>query len=192
MNLTENKQIRIAILDLYEGAENQGMRCIREIINQWGEVHNLNVLFDEFDVRRSKEIPNLSYDIFISTGGPGSPLESEGSDWDNAYFKWFDTVEKWNTDPSNLSRTELNNQLLLYRDLNIIPCWNRHYRRFRLITIELQPALGREIRIQRQLLFNFLNALFISIIAGGASVLPAIIGVLVTSCFATLLRVGWH
>ena len=107
MNLTENKQIRIAILDLYEGAENQGMRCIREIINQWGEVHNLNVLFDEFDVRRSKEIPNLSYDIFISTGGPGSPLESEGSDWDNAYFKWFDTVEKWNTDPSNSNKKHI-------------------------------------------------------------------------------------
>jgi len=107
MNLTENKQIRIAILDLYEGAENQGMRCIREIINQWGEVHNLNVLFDEFDVRRSKEIPNLSYDIFISTGGPGSPLESEGSDWDNAYFKWFDTVEKWNTDPSNTNKKHI-------------------------------------------------------------------------------------
>ena len=104
MDLTENKQIRIAILDLYEGAENQGMRCIREIINQWGEVHNLNVLFDEFDVRRSIEIPDLSYDIFISTGGPGSPLETEGSDWDNAYFKWFDALEKWNTDPSNTNK----------------------------------------------------------------------------------------
>ncbi len=104
MDLTENKQIRIAILDLYEGAENQGMRCIREIINQWGEVHNLNVLFDEFDVRRSIEIPDLSYDIFISSGGPGSPLETEGSDWDNAYFKWFDALEKWNTDPSNTNK----------------------------------------------------------------------------------------
>ena len=107
MDLTENKQIRIAILDLYEGAENQGMRCIREIINQWGEVHNLNVQFDEFDVRRSIQIPDLSYDIFISTGGPGSPLETEGSDWDNAYFKWFDTVEKWNTDPSNTNKKHI-------------------------------------------------------------------------------------
>ncbi len=101
MNLTENRQIRIAILDLYESAENQGMRCIREIINQWGEVHNLDVLFNEFDVRSKIEIPDLSYDIFISTGGPGSPLETEGSDWDNAYFKWFDAVEKWNIDLSN-------------------------------------------------------------------------------------------
>jgi hypothetical protein len=32
--------IRIAILDLYEGQPNQGMRCLREIINQWSEYHH--------------------------------------------------------------------------------------------------------------------------------------------------------
>lgn len=101
MLFTGNKQIRVAILDLYEGAENQGMRCIREIINLWSEANNLDVLVEEFDVRQKSETPDLSYDIFISTGGPGSPLESEGSDWDNNYFKWFDTVEKWNNDITN-------------------------------------------------------------------------------------------
>ena len=34
MNNAE-KTIRIAILDLYEGQANQGMRCIREIIAEW-------------------------------------------------------------------------------------------------------------------------------------------------------------
>ncbi|OIR05772.1 glutamine amidotransferase [mine drainage metagenome] len=101
MLFTGNKQIRIAILDLYEGAENQGMRCIREIINLWSEANNLDVLVEEFDVRQKLETPDLSYDIFISTGGPGSPLESEGSNWDNNYFKWFDAVEKWNNDITN-------------------------------------------------------------------------------------------
>ncbi len=104
MRFTMNKQIRIAILDLYEGAENQGMRCIREIINQWGETNNFDVLVDEFNVRQKLETPDLSYDIFISTGGPGSPLESEGSDWDNNYFKWFDAVEKWNNDFANTNK----------------------------------------------------------------------------------------
>lgn len=104
MLFTANKQIRVAILDLYEGAENQGMRCIREIINLWSEANNLDVLVEEFDVRQKLETPDLSYDIFISTGGPGSPLESEGSDWDNNYFKWFDTVEKWNNDITNIHK----------------------------------------------------------------------------------------
>jgi len=93
--------IRIAILDLYEGQPNQGMRCIREIINQWGEFHQYDVEWDEFDVRQHNEVPDLSYDIYISSGGPGSPLESIGSSWEDAYFKWLDAVEKWNSNPEN-------------------------------------------------------------------------------------------
>jgi len=43
MNWTEKKSIRIAILDMYEGVTNQGMRCIREIINQFGENNHLDI-----------------------------------------------------------------------------------------------------------------------------------------------------
>jgi hypothetical protein len=49
--------IRIAILDLYEGQPNQGMRCLREIINQWSEYHHLDVSLDEFDVRQKANCP---------------------------------------------------------------------------------------------------------------------------------------
>ena len=74
--------IRIAILDLYNGQANQGMRCLRQIIKEWSAAHLLTVQLDEFEVRRFKQVPDLSYDIYISSGGPGSPLESEGSDWE--------------------------------------------------------------------------------------------------------------
>ena len=107
MSWTENKQIRIAILDLYEGVENQGMRCIREIINQWSDSSNIEVTVDEFEVRGSLEIPDLSYDVYISTGGPGSPLDSKGSDWDNAYFKWYESVESWNKEISNENKKHI-------------------------------------------------------------------------------------
>jgi len=96
--------IRIAILDLYEGQPNQGMRCIREIINQWSEFYNLETQFDEFEVRLQQEVPDLSYDIYISSGGPGSPLESEGSEWEGVYFNWFSEVEEWNRNPVNLNK----------------------------------------------------------------------------------------
>jgi homoserine O-succinyltransferase len=92
--------LRIAILDLYEGQPNQGMRCLREIINQWGEFHGIDVSWDEFDVRQQNAVPDLSYDIFISSGGPGSPLESIGSAWEEAYFGWLDSVQAWNNDPT--------------------------------------------------------------------------------------------
>ena len=68
--------IKIAILDLYEGAANQGMRCLQQIIDEWQIKNNQNIQLDIFDVRSNLEIPDLSYDVFISSGGPGSPLDT--------------------------------------------------------------------------------------------------------------------
>lgn len=96
-----DKKIRVAILDLYEGAPNQGMRCIRDIVKSYCQQHHLQVTLDEFEVRLSKQIPGLDYDIYISSGGPGSPLESKGSDWENLYFKWISEIEAYNNDPQN-------------------------------------------------------------------------------------------
>jgi homoserine O-succinyltransferase/O-acetyltransferase len=93
-----DKKIRIAILDMNEGQPNQGMRCIREILNQYGETNNLELQWDEFEVRLEKKVPDMSYDIYISSGGPGSPLESEGSEWEEHYFNWLQQVEGWNSD----------------------------------------------------------------------------------------------
>ena len=104
MNRSENKMLRIAILDLYEGVENQGMRCIREIVHHWGEQNNQEVILDEFEVRIKKEIPDTSYDIYISSGGPGNPMESEGLEWEKLYFDWLKKVETWNNDESNLQK----------------------------------------------------------------------------------------
>ena len=88
--------LRVAILDLYEGQANQGMRGIREILNQWSEFNHVELTWDEFDVRQKNEFPDLNYDVYISTGGPGSPLESEGLEWDTNYFNWLASVDAWN------------------------------------------------------------------------------------------------
>lgn len=96
--------IRIAILDMNDGKPNQGMRCLREIVNQWSDYHQLNVEWDEFDVRQDCAVPDLSYDIFLSSGGPGSPLESVGSAWEAAYFNWLESVMAWNNDPLKLHK----------------------------------------------------------------------------------------
>ena len=88
---------RIAILDLYQGVENQGMRCIRQIIAEWSEVNEMEIEVVEFDVRLKKEIPNLDFDVYISSGGPGSPLQSAENDvWEKNYFDWIQTIEDYN------------------------------------------------------------------------------------------------
>ena len=93
--------IRVAILDLYEGQANEGMRCIREILKAYGKKHQITLDFDEFEVRLDQQIPDLTYDLYISSGGPGSPLESENSPWEKKYFHWLQQVEKYNADIKN-------------------------------------------------------------------------------------------
>jgi GMP synthase-like glutamine amidotransferase len=93
-------KVRIAILDLYEGHANEGMRCIREILKQFKASNAVNIEWDEFDVRGKNEVPDMSYDFFISSGGPGDPLESRYSDWEKVYFTWLKNVERWNNNPA--------------------------------------------------------------------------------------------
>ena len=98
------KKIKIAVLDLNEGVKNEGMRCIREIISSIILKNGQTLVWDEFEVRKKIEIPTLEYDIYISSGGPGSPIESEGSDWENKYFNWIRAVENWNKNPNNANK----------------------------------------------------------------------------------------
>lgn len=104
MDFSEKNKIRVAVLDLYEGFPNQGMRCLREILNQFGEINQAELEWDEFDVRLKNETPDLSYDIYISSGGPGSPLESEGSVWEEKYFSWLDEVDRYNASEENTNK----------------------------------------------------------------------------------------
>ncbi len=104
MNFNEKQTVHIAILDLNAGYKNQGMRCIREIIARFGEMNHLNIISKEFDVRLKNELPDTNYDIYISTGGPGSPTESEGLEWDALYFKWIENMERWNNNPANIEK----------------------------------------------------------------------------------------
>ncbi|MEJ7674452.1 MAG: hypothetical protein WKF59_17590 [Chitinophagaceae bacterium] len=59
---------------MYEGYENQGMRCLRELVNQFGDINHIEVECDEFDVRLKSDTPDNSYDIYISTGGSWKPV----------------------------------------------------------------------------------------------------------------------
>jgi GMP synthase-like glutamine amidotransferase len=92
--------VKVAILDLYEGQANQGMRCIREILTEYGHSHGVDLAYNEFEVRRHHQLPDLSFDIYLSSGGPGSPLDSEGSEWEAAYWKWFRQIEQFNSNPA--------------------------------------------------------------------------------------------
>ena len=93
---TEKTSIKVAILDLYAGHPNQGMRCFQDILDKYRKENQLDLSYQVFDVRGNNQVPGTDFDIYISSGGPGSPLESEGSEWENSYFNLIDQIEKHN------------------------------------------------------------------------------------------------
>jgi GMP synthase-like glutamine amidotransferase len=94
--MSERKQIKVAVIDMNNGFPNQGMRGIQELLNSYKENKAPNLTFDLFDLRQKGEIPDLSYDIFISSGGPGSPFDGEGEKWENDFFFLLDEIEGFN------------------------------------------------------------------------------------------------
>jgi homoserine O-succinyltransferase/O-acetyltransferase len=96
--MESNQPVRVAILDLNNQTPNESMRCLREFLASADEATpGFSISVDEFDVRGSNEIPDLSYDIYISSGGPGSPFDGEDHEWENLYFEWARAVLDHNT-----------------------------------------------------------------------------------------------
>lgn len=96
MTQTGKQPMKVAILNFYDGIANEGMRGFREILQRYKAKNDLDLTVDEFDVRRKVEVPGLEYDVYISSGGPGSPIDSEGSEWEKKYFQLVDKLEDHN------------------------------------------------------------------------------------------------
>jgi GMP synthase-like glutamine amidotransferase len=77
---------------MYAGTPNIGMHCIHNIINEWADVKSHKVQALVYNVRSLCELPDNSFDIYISSGGPGSPTESINESWDIAYTRWLDEM----------------------------------------------------------------------------------------------------
>lgn len=71
--------MRIAILDMYNGTDNVGLESIK---------HSLELLklkYSVYKVRDLEELPDLDYDLYLSTGGPGDPREAQQASWFKTY-----------------------------------------------------------------------------------------------------------
>ena len=95
--------IKIATIDLYNNERNEGIRCIKEIVS---EVQNRykeqEITYQVFDTRFKDEIAGIDNDIFISSGGPGSPFEGEGTKWEKDYFNLIQKI--WDHNQNNTER----------------------------------------------------------------------------------------
>ncbi len=100
--MTKNK-IKIVTIDLYNNERNEGMRCIKEIVGEAKARNDENdISYEVFDTRYKDEIPGIENDIFISSGGPGSPFEGEGTQWEKDYFNLIQKI--WDHNQNNPER----------------------------------------------------------------------------------------
>lgn len=76
-------------------APNQGMRCIQQLIERVRQADNLDVLVSIFNVRVDHVVPDLSFDLYISSGGPGNSMKVEPA-WETLYFQLIDQLFAWN------------------------------------------------------------------------------------------------
>lgn len=104
MNVLERNKVKVAVIDMNNGTANQGMRGILEILSRYREEHSLDLTYDVFDLRLKGEIPTLDYDFYISSGGPGSPYDGEGMQWENDFFDLLSNIENFNENSLSLKK----------------------------------------------------------------------------------------
>jgi len=143
----ENQIIKVAILDLYDNEPNEGMRGIQSILNRHHVPAPFTLEWTRYDVRFKDEVPDTSYDIYISTGGPGSPLEDPGAQWEKDYFKLIDDLWEQNRTSSHKKFVFFicHSFQLMCRHLELADVTKRHSTAFGIFPIHKTKAGENEI-----------------------------------------------
>lgn len=89
--------VKVAIIDLNNNVSNLSIPCIKAMLAEVDRrFHGVPVIYTHFETRYLDEIPDLTYDVYISSGGPGSPFDGEGTSWEKHYFEWLNAVWNYN------------------------------------------------------------------------------------------------
>lgn len=96
---TENSipRYKVAVIDMYNGVDNQGMRCIEELLSRDYDFAKLD--YQIFDARQKNELPESveDFDLFLSTGGPGSPVvQTRKGEWTGKFAHLIDSIIDYN------------------------------------------------------------------------------------------------
>lgn len=100
--------LRAALLDLYDGEENLGIAAIERALSSFAAPDGRRVETHRYEVRNKDEVPAVdAYDLFVSSGGPGSPFDGEGTRWETRYFRWLEALWDHDQHPSRPARPAL-------------------------------------------------------------------------------------
>lgn len=92
--------MKVAVLDLYNQTPNLGMKGIHKLLGEFrSKTEKESIQYDLYDVRSRNELPDLNYDAYISSGGPGDPnfVEAENNpEWGQNWVKWISSIQRHN------------------------------------------------------------------------------------------------
>lgn len=117
------------------------MRCIYQLLRRAEAAHNLTFQVDTFNVRAENQVPGLDYDVYISSGGPGSPLPSD-EPWEPLYFEFIDSLLAYNqtTEPKKHLLAICHSFQLLSRHLGVGTVSKRKSTSFGVLPMHLTSA----------------------------------------------------
>lgn len=99
--------LKVCFIDMNAGVENQAMRCLQSVISRFeSELRESNPTLP-IDVHTVSprdtlnEIPR-DHDLYIASGGPGSPLEGLGTPWYDDFRRFTDgLIQAHDRDPGD-------------------------------------------------------------------------------------------
>jgi len=91
-------RFRVAILDLYNGTPNLGIKNLKSLVKAFPEL-----TLEVFDVRGAGMVPDTTFDLYIFSGGPGDPRDIDPS-WGEPFFHLIDTL--WAMNQENTQPTK--------------------------------------------------------------------------------------
>lgn len=90
------KKISVAIIDMNNGLPNLGIQGICDSLSVYGKAASLSFSTTIFRLRELGELPGMDHDIYISSGGPGSPYDGEGMTWEKDFFNFLEEIKRYN------------------------------------------------------------------------------------------------
>ena len=91
------RALRVCIVDMNDGHVNQAMRCLRGIVSRFFrhvQAYNpaLPCELTEVSPRNTNDVVPDDCDLYLSSGGPGSPYDGDGMPWVESYSRFVDGI----------------------------------------------------------------------------------------------------
>jgi GMP synthase-like glutamine amidotransferase len=91
------RPFRLCIVDMNDGHVNQAMRCFRSIATRFfRRIHATNpgvaCELVEVSPRNTEDDIPSNCDLYLSSGGPGSPFDGDGKAWPTRYYRFLDDI----------------------------------------------------------------------------------------------------